>query len=121
MSPKKATIILLIITLALVAVFAVFYFIKKTEQEKQRNFLPTAEDKAKGDQKIIIEKIAEITAKGEQDGKTKDEIRENVISGVNEYMREIIKNQTPEEKAIMEAKGREREKIIQEFNNSLKK
>ncbi len=118
---KNLILIISIIVLAAIVCFAVFYFYKKNSEKTPNNFLPVNNDKVKSNQEIIMEKIREITARGEQEGKAKNEIREDVINEVNKYMREIKENQSSEEKAIEEAKNIERKRIIDEFNNSIKK
>jgi hypothetical protein len=131
MTPKKATIIILVLFLILLVIFLILYYMNKTlilpnannglnnNQAEQLNG-----DKAVGTTTtdMIQQKVDKVIEDAKNDpAATEDTVRQEVISTINTEIIKYEQNKTPEQKEADLKAQEERQKIIDEINNQIKK
>ncbi len=125
MTPKKAVIIILILFLAITAVFAVLYAKKvsapsdnglSAEQSMQGENDPAKPENAVSDK---INKIIENA--GQNPEISSDEVRQEVIGTINAEIIKQEENKTPEQNAADLKAREERQKIIDQINSQIKR
>ncbi|MFA5360015.1 MAG: hypothetical protein WC349_03625 [Patescibacteria group bacterium] len=130
MTPKKATIIILVLFLILLVIFSILYYMN------QALILPNTNNGLNDNQAgqlngnkavgtttadMIQQKIDKVVEDAQKDPKaTEDTVRQEVISTINTEIINYEQNKTPEQKAADLKAQEERQRIIDEINNQIK-
>lgn len=131
MTPKKAITILLIIFVIMVISFIFLYSNKQSREIEKKLANPpalieeseAARIKRQRTMSEIERKIDNIVeeAKKDPEQKTPAIVREEIVGTINTEVIKIEENKTPEQKAADERAQAERQRILDQINNEIRK
>lgn len=125
MNPKKATIIILTLFLAIGAVFAILFTKKQiSDMDNKSGGDISGQDKNKsgGNENIVSEKINRIIEDAQKNPEISDgALRQEIIETINAEVMLQEENKTSEQKAADLKAQEERQKIIEQINSQIRK